>query len=98
MEGGQDADVGHVIVWPGSDKEERTGAIYYRMDAEEVIQNNSGGGGGWGDPRQRDPQRVLDDVINDFVSLESARRDYGVAIDAETMTVDGDATAALRSG
>ena len=96
MEGGHDAEVGHVIVWPGSDKEERTGAIYYRMEAEEVIQNNSGGGGGWGNPRQRDPQRVLEDVINDFVSLEAARRDYGVAIDSATMTVDQDATAALR--
>ena len=53
------------------------------MGAEEVICNNSGGGGGWGDPREREAQRVLDDVINDFVSLDAARRDYGVAIDAE---------------
>ncbi len=97
MEGGQDADVGHVIVWPGTDKEERTGAIYYRMDAEEVIQNNSGGGGGWGDPRERDAQQVLEDVINGYVSPESAHEDYGVAIDMATMTIDEAKTASLRS-
>ncbi len=96
MAGGMDAEVGHVIVWPGTDREERTGAIHYPMDAEDVICNNSGGGGGWGDPRERDPQLVLEDVVNDFVSVDSARRDYGVAIDPHTLTIDEAATAALR--
>ena len=97
MAGGLDAEVGHVVVWPGTDREEVTGAIHYQMDAEDVVQNNSGGGGGWGNPRERDPQLVLEDVINDFVSLESARHDYGVAIDAAAMNIDEAATAALRA-
>jgi N-methylhydantoinase B len=42
------------------------------------------GGGGWGDPLQRDPQLVKEDVVDGFVSVESAARDYGVVIDAET--------------
>jgi len=96
MQGGHDAEVGRVVVWPGTEKEEITGAIHYPMGAGEVIQNNSGGGGGWGDPRERDPQRVLADVIDGFVSLESARRDYGVVIDEATMRIDEAATAALR--
>ena len=50
-----------------------------------------------GDAKKRDPQRVLEDVVNDYVSLESARRDYGVAIDADTLSIDEAATAALRS-
>ena len=62
-----------------------------------MLQNNSGGGGGWGDPRERDPQRVLEDVINDFVSLESARKDYGVVIDEASMSINEAATAALRA-
>ena len=41
----------------------------------------SGGGGGWGDPFERDPQKVLDDVIDEYVSIESARDDYGVIIE-----------------
>ena len=55
----------------------------------------SGGGGGWGDPRARDPQKVLRDVRNGVVSLESARRDYGVAIDPESWTVDEGETGRL---
>ncbi|MCY4527082.1 MAG: hydantoinase B/oxoprolinase family protein, partial [Anaerolineaceae bacterium] len=97
MAGGQNADAGHVVIWPGTDREERTGAIHYPVDAEDVLQNNSGGGGGWGNPFERDPQRVLEDVINDFVSLEAARRDYGVVIDADSRSVDEQATAVLRS-
>lgn len=38
------------------------------------------GGGGYGEPWQRDPQRVLSDVIDAYVSLEAAARDYGVVI------------------
>jgi hypothetical protein len=38
------------------------------------------GGGGFGDPRARDPQRVLDDVLDGMITAEEARRDYGVAI------------------
>ena len=38
------------------------------------------GGGGVGDPRERDPQAVLRDVVDGYVSLEAARDVYGVTI------------------
>lgn len=38
------------------------------------------GGGGYGDPFERDPERVRLDVVNGYVSPESAARDYGVAV------------------
>jgi N-methylhydantoinase B len=95
--GGHDGEAGHVIVRQGSPNETVAGAIYDYFEAEDVLSNNSGGGGGWGDPLERDPERVLNDVLNDFVSLESAERDYGVVIDAHTMTVDTAATAELRA-
>ena len=38
------------------------------------------GGAGWGDPRLREPQAVLRDVEDSLVSIESARRDYGVVV------------------
>jgi N-methylhydantoinase B len=41
------------------------------------------GGGGFGDPRARDPQRVLHDVLDGLISVDAARQDYGVAIDAD---------------
>jgi len=54
------------------------------------------GGGGYGDPRLRPAEDVLEDVLNGYISLESAERDYGVAIDASNMTLDRDRTLALR--
>ena len=62
----------------------------------DVIRHEWAGGGGWGDPLERDPERVLRDVRNEYVSAESARDDYGVIIDAATWTVDAAATAARR--
>ncbi len=54
------------------------------------------GGGGYGDPFERDPECVLSDVRNGLVSVGSAKRDYGVAIDTECWLVDVDATRDLR--
>jgi N-methylhydantoinase B len=54
------------------------------------------GGGGFGDPRARDPHRVLDDVRDGMITAEEARRDYGVVIDAHGQ-LDVAATERLRS-
>jgi len=59
-----------------------------------------GGGGGWGDPLNRDPAAVLDDVLDEYVSIEGAARDYGVVLTGSleelTLAIDAAATAALR--
>ena len=52
------------------------------------------GSGGYGNSLEREPARVLDDVLNGRVSRDAARRDYGVVI--ENQSVDYDATEALR--
>jgi N-methylhydantoinase B len=62
----------------------------------EVIFFQSGGGGGWGDPLDRDPQAVLMDVVNGYVSPEGAVHDYGVHGDADTLSVDHEATVRER--
>ena len=41
------------------------------------------GGGGFGDPWERDPEHVRDDVLDSLITAEQARRDYGVTIDAD---------------
>jgi N-methylhydantoinase B len=38
------------------------------------------GGGGYGNPYTRDVRRVLEDVVNGYVTLEAAARDYGVVV------------------
>ena len=55
------------------------------------------GGGGYGPPFEREPERVLEDVRQGYVSPERAREDYGVAIDRETMTVRAEETTRLRA-
>ncbi|MCH9649355.1 MAG: hydantoinase B/oxoprolinase family protein [Deltaproteobacteria bacterium] len=50
------------------------------MEPGAVISMDPPGGGGYGEPQQRDPLLVLQDVINGYVSIESSRKIYGVAI------------------
>ena len=65
------------------------------------------GGGGYGDPLVREPERVLDDVVNGYVSIEAAQEIYGMVIHfvgkPDSMVrlpahyqLNGEATAALR--
>ena len=54
-------------------------------------------GGGYGDPLDRPAGKVLEDVLDDFCTVEHAREAYGVVVDLDTETVDGPATEALRS-
>jgi N-methylhydantoinase B len=61
------------------------------------IRIRSSAGGGWGNPLERDPQRVLEDVLDEIVSMEAARRVYGVALDPGGRNVDTAATARLRA-
>ena len=61
----------------------------------DVISFQQSGAGGYGDPLARDPARVLEDVLDDYVSVEAAREEYGVVIVGEQ--IDTAATSALRA-
>jgi N-methylhydantoinase B len=101
--GGKNGAPNEMILRYGSDDEHRVGhtANWIPMEAGQRIMFDYGGGGGWGDPLDRDPQAVLDDVIDEYVSVEGARRDYGVvltgSLDDLTLAIDEDATTALRA-
>lgn len=68
------------------------------LPAGERLRFEMGGGGGWGDPLDRDPSRVLNDVIGGYVSVESAERDYAVVIrrSNHSYSIDENATHSLR--
>lgn len=70
--------------------------IYRRLAPGDRVQFVLSGGGGYGDPLEREPERVLADVEQGYVSIEQAEIDFGVVIDAGRMEVDMDATMALR--
>lgn len=68
----------------------------YRQEADDVFHCYWQGGGGYGDPLERDPQAVVDDVASGYVSPEAARDVYGVAVDLKGRTYDPQLTEARR--
>ena len=61
------------------------------------------GGGGFGNPLEREPERVKVDVRDGYVTIEGALRDYGVVVmgdpenDPEGLSVDAEATERARA-
>jgi N-methylhydantoinase B len=93
-------------VWlnPGNQNERFLGAVFSNVPIKEgdMFTRPSAGGGGYGDPLERDPERVCEDIADGYVSIERALRDYGVVIrevDAEMSEyeVDSEATEAART-
>jgi N-methylhydantoinase B len=68
----------------------------HKFGPGESFEFLSTGGGGWGAPVNRSPRRVLDDVLDGYVTAQAAREHYRVVIDEKNARVDGDATAKLR--
>ena len=67
------------------------------LQTNEAFRHTSAGGGGYGDPLERDPERVLEDVRDGKVTVESARRDYGVVVLPSPWRVDEAATTKARA-
>ena len=61
----------------------------YRLVRDEVVEIVTGTGGGFGSPLARDPERVRDDVLDGYVTRESAERDYGVLLDPDSLDIVG---------
>lgn len=98
-EGGRPGAGNYAVLRYGTDaaRPVTTVAFMEPLDNGDRTFWQSSGGGGWGDSLQRDPAAVLEDVLDEYVSVEGARHDYGVCIDAASRTVDAAATAALRA-
>jgi N-methylhydantoinase B len=83
------------IIHNGERTHYRTMDLRY-VEPGDIIVTNSGGGGGYGDPLDREVEKVRLDALNEYISLKTARDVYGVVIDPVTSAVDEAATAALR--
>ncbi len=55
------------------------------------------GGGGWGDPLERDPEKVQWDVREGYVSLGAAKDEYGVVLDPKSLQIKVQETERLRA-
>jgi len=98
--GGQPGALARTVLDPGPGEAIVHGKQSRELAYGTVVSFQQSGAGGYGDPLERDPARVLDDVLDGYVSVAAARAAYGVAITGEgiDLRVDAPATAALRAG
>src|SRR5699024_12334360 len=72
-----------------------------RVNEGESFTRPSSGGGGLGDPLKRKTEAVLEDVIDGYVSVERAQKDYGVVIkeidrDIDSFEINEEETKQMR--
>jgi N-methylhydantoinase B len=95
--GGQPGQPGTTLLNTGTSGERRIHSkASDTFEYGDVVSFQQPGAGGYGPPWDRDPQAVLRDVREDYVSIDGARRDYGVVIDRASLTVDEAGTRAAR--
>ena len=80
LHGGQSPRAARVILNPGREDRILPGKPLITLKSGDVLRVEMPGGGGWGDPLQRDPELVVQDVIADKVTLLRAREAYGVVV------------------
>jgi N-methylhydantoinase B len=94
--GGKQGSCGDLVLNPQSDHSKLPAMISnLGLKSGDTLRTISPCGGGYGDVLERDPAAVLNDVLDDIVSLESALRDYKVVITGR-LTIDEAATHDLR--
>ena len=77
LEGGLEPEANTIIAFPGTDREMRMSTKRVPVSAGDRISVLTAGGGGYGDPKTRDREKVRQDVIDELVSPEMARKIYG---------------------
>lgn len=99
LAGGQPGKNNRVVLFPGTERERVVGKHRDHLEAGTVVSQQTGGGGGYGDPWERPVAAVLEDVRNEYISLESAREEYGVVVrqtGKDTYLVEEEETQRLR--
>jgi len=94
--GGKAGRKAYYIQNPGRESIELGSKVTLQLKPGDVISYQTCGGGGYGNPYEREPSLVLDDVLNGKVSTERARTEYRVEIDSTGRNIDESATRQLR--
>ena len=86
----------HLLRLPDEPDLKSVDLLRHWVPAQSEAMILTAGGGGWGDPLDRDAERVREDVLEEYVSVEAARAEYGVVFDPKTLEIDHEGTARLR--
>jgi N-methylhydantoinase B/oxoprolinase/acetone carboxylase alpha subunit len=70
---------------------------HLNVQAGDTIHHVIGGTAGYGNPWERDPATVVFDVREGKLNVDTARSQYGVAVDPTLLVLDEEKTAILRS-
>lgn len=95
LRGGRPGTPSRNLVNPDSEARDLPGKCRLTIRRGDVFRHVLAGAGGWGDPLRRDPESVAYDVAEGKISVEYARREYSVALDAAGGVLT-DETASLR--
>jgi N-methylhydantoinase B len=100
VRGGQDGvRCQHWKVGANGDAEELPSVVGVRLSKGEIVMGNQSSGGGYGSPLEREPRRVLRDVLEGFETPDRARDVYGVVLglnETDEHQIDVEGTVALR--
>jgi len=97
LAGGEDGSPNLVEIRRVDGRVERRGRFSNeKLKKGDVVRFITGSGGGYGDPRERDPLAVLDDVLNGYLSERAARDVHAVVIEGNPPRVNEAETARLR--
>ena len=86
----------HTLVHAGDRRALKSKETNLSIDAGDTMVLETAGGGGYGSPLERPPERVLDDLLDQKISLTSALNDYGLVLGGDDISVDVQATRAKR--
>jgi hypothetical protein len=94
--GGRPGRTGRFYLHPDTDRTTKLSGSFSELpvDVGETIRIETPSGAGYGSPLERDPDNVFADVISGKVTVDGARRDYGVVI--SDGSVDTERTVAMR--
>lgn len=99
INGGMDGTPNYMVIIPKGGRPKRFSRISVRpLKRDDVVRFITGSGGGYGNPKERDPELVLNDVLDGYITLKEAREIYGVAIDPKKMVIKEAETRRLRGG
>ena len=90
LRGGQPGSPNHILIRRANGETERHAVVSgLTLHTDDVIQVMTGTGAGWGDPMDRPLELVKQDLKNGYITLEMAKKDYGVIVDPDTFEVTG---------